>query len=202
MQVAERTPVVALLDDVTERVGVECVADRLHLRQDQPPLRSLDIDRNDQDDRVPGLHEVAEQRRRFEEVVGAPCQQRVLELRQDAFALGVAAGSRYAERFEAGRLPELCDEFRRGFGEIGFVDDRNQADFAVAGGFEQPFFGLAPYAGFGHEQDHVGTVEGAPGTLDPAVVVPGTGDVIATSCPEIRFRKLDLPEFVRPATTI
>ena len=85
-----------------------------------------------------------------------------------------AAGSRYAERFEAGRLPELCDEFRRGFGEIGFVDDRNQADFAVAGGFEQPFFGLAPYAGFGHEQDHVGAVEAdSPGLFRKAKLYVG-----------------------------
>ena len=35
-----------------------------------------------------------------------------------------------------------------------------------------------------------------------SVVVPGTGEVIATSWPAIRFRKLDLPELVRPATAI
>ena len=59
----------ALLDDQGRGVVVEGVADRLDLGQDEPPLRRLEVDRDDQDREPPRRQEIAHERRRFDEIV-------------------------------------------------------------------------------------------------------------------------------------
>ena len=152
---------------------VERVADRLHLRQDQPALRRLHVDRHDHHDRITRPDQVAQQRRSLDEIFGAGGQQRILQQRQHPFAFRRPAGRGDAQRLEAALLLQHRQKFRRGRLFVDFVDDRNQADLAVAGGCEHILFRNSPDARAGHQQQHVGPVERAFAAFDPAAAEGG-----------------------------
>ena len=74
----------ALLDDQGHGVGVQQVADGLHLRQDQAAVRRLLVDGHDEDGELAGAHEVAEDRRVVDEVGRRGVEQRLAEVEDAA----------------------------------------------------------------------------------------------------------------------
>ena len=76
----------ALLDDQRHGVGVQEVADGLHLRQDEPASGRLLVDRHDQHGQLARAHQVAEDRGVVDEVGGRGVEQRLAEVEHAAAA--------------------------------------------------------------------------------------------------------------------
>ena len=80
----ERAAQLALLDDQAIGVAVQQVADRLHLRQDQPAARRLLVDRHHEHGQLAGADQVAEDGRVVDEVRRRGVEQRLAEVQHAA----------------------------------------------------------------------------------------------------------------------
>ena len=180
-QIGEGGGVFAFADDRHPYSVVEGVADRLHLREDQPSLRRLLVDRHDQHHAAAGRNEVAEQRRRFDELLRHRFDQRRLESGEHPVALRGIAGGGGDGSDAAAAFAEPLEKFGGGGRGVAAVDDGEGADLPFPSGGEEFFLGFAPDAGGGDDHQHVGAVDRREGAFEPfgaeRGTVVGTGGV-------------------------
>ena len=105
---------------------IECIADRLDLRQDQTPLGGLKINGNDQQNRSARRNKVTQKRRRYEPFCGDGIKQGGLEGVQHRFAFSDCGVNDILKTF----FFQHGNERVGGFAQVGLGDDTNRRKIA------------------------------------------------------------------------
>ena len=104
LQILQNLCVAVLFDRENRGVVVERIADGLHLRQNQTPFRSLQINRDNQHYQSARLHEIADQRWSDDKVFRHIFNQSFLEIRDIVFAFFPVNAADGDRRFYSGLL--------------------------------------------------------------------------------------------------
>ncbi len=146
-----------LLDHEGHGVGVQQVADGLHLRQDEAAARGLLVHGDHQHGQAIGPHQVGEDRRVLDEVLGRALQERLPQV-EDA----VAVQRRHGHRLDLG-LREHRGGSRRhrrpAVNGVDLVEHGHRGDASPGQLRQDPLLELAPLPRLGDDDAQVSTVE-------------------------------------------